>query len=92
MLWIIFLPASHPTITSVWVQPKPIKPLIWLVLHYDCLYETGIKEIKTLTCQKNNKDKPFSVGTIVASSLLKDATTNLENVKQNYFLIFELYT
>lgn len=56
------------------------------------LYETGIKEIKTLTCQKNYKDKTFSVGTIVASSLLKDATTNLENVKQNYFLIFELYT
>ena len=37
MLWIIFLPASHPAITSVWVQPKPIKPLIWLVLHYDCM-------------------------------------------------------
>lgn len=60
---------------------------LWLLL-----YETGIKEIKTLTCQKNNNDKTFSVGTIVASSLLKDATKHLENVKQNYFLIFELYT
>ena len=37
---------------------------------------------------EKNKDKTFFVGTIVPSSLLKDATKNLENVKQPYFFNF----